>query len=607
VKGSRLRGPVLALLLLAGSLALTSVGFAFDRGEAAPAPSAVQGAKAQYPIRHIVIIDKENRSFDNLFGRFPGADGATQAQLATGQTIALGHTPDHTLLDLGHAGDSAVFAVDRGRMDRFNELPGAIQDGRDIADSQFYASDIPAYWTYAKRFTLDDHFFSTIMGPSFPNHLITIAADSHNTVNNPVGQTHHAWGCDGGPYSVVDAVNPTTGRRSLIKPCFDLPTLVDTMQRYHVSWKYYSPPQYASGYVWNALDAIKHIRYSNLWKTHVPSDRSFITDVQHGKLPAVSWLVTSAEQSEHPPYSMCVGENWTVDQINAVMGSTYWKSTLIVLTWDDFGGFYDHVAPPQLDYISLGPRVPTIMISPYARPHYIDHHQMEFDSVLKFIEQDYHLPPLTARDRYASSLLSSLSFNQTPLKPVYLEHHVCPKGSNDTRTTLSGTFIKLATEQYQRELLLRLKDGTIATLLLGPSTPVEIATKAQVVKLTDFRAGDHITAGARPDQQRALAYGAGILRDNDLVPFAGKQGLVTNIAQVGHTIQVQFGKTTVLVDLSTATRIELPGGKQGSVASLERGDTVDVAGVLNKRLDEVVVATAIRIRHQPAVEGTPTP
>jgi phospholipase C len=302
--------------------------------------------KPRYAIDHVIIIDKENHSFDNLFGRFPGADGTTTAELASGKLIHLLHAPDHTLLDIGHAGDSAAFAVDGGRMDRFAELQGAIQDGRDVADSQYDQSDIPAYWAYAEHYTLADHFFSTIMGPSFPNHLATIAAGSANTIDNPRGNTRHAWGCDSGPFAVVSAVDPHTGRPYLTKPCFDIPTMADTLQQHHVSWKYYAPQAFASGYIWSSFDAIRHIRYSNLWKTNVPPDTSFITDVQNGKLPAVSWLVTNAEQSEHPPYSMCVGENWTVDQINAVMRSRYWPSTLIVLTWDDFGGFYDHVAPP---------------------------------------------------------------------------------------------------------------------------------------------------------------------------------------------------------------------------------------------------------------------
>ena len=145
----------------------------------AATPTPVSGQTVpRFPIKHIIIIDKENRSFDTMFGQFPGADGTTHAQLSSGKVVRLGHTPDRLLLDVGHAGEAATLAVNNGRMNRFNLLPGAIQDGRDVAVSQYAQRDIPNYWRYAGAFTLDDHFFSTIMGPSFPNHLATIAAQS---------------------------------------------------------------------------------------------------------------------------------------------------------------------------------------------------------------------------------------------------------------------------------------------------------------------------------------------------------------------------------------------------------------------------------------------
>src|SRR5206468_3995265 len=132
--------------------------------------AAATSARARYPITHIVIIDRENHSFDNLFGTFPGADGATTARTSTGKVVKLIRTPDHTLLDISHSGGAASFAVNGGKMNQFNLLPGAIQNGKDYANSQYRESDIPSYWAYAKTFALDDHFFSTIMGPSFPNH-----------------------------------------------------------------------------------------------------------------------------------------------------------------------------------------------------------------------------------------------------------------------------------------------------------------------------------------------------------------------------------------------------------------------------------------------------
>jgi phospholipase C len=572
---------------------------------AARSPHAV--VQPRYPIDHIIIIDRENHSFDNLFGTFPGADGKSTAQLSDGKTVRLGHTPDHTVLDLGHAGDSAAFAVDRGRMDRFALLPGAIQNGQDIADSQYRQSDIPDYWRYAQHFTLDDHFFSTIMGPSFPNHLAVVAASSANTIDNPRDITFHSWGCDSGPYAVVDAVDPRTGEPYLTKPCFNLRTLPDVLQQHHISWKYYAPPAFQSGYIWSSLDAIRHIRYSNLWKTNVPPDTAFMSDLHEGKLPAVSWLVTKAEQSEHPPYSMCVGENWTVDQINAVMKSRYWKTTLIVLTWDDFGGFYDHVAPPRLNYISLGPRVPTIIISPYARPHFVDRSRLDFTSILKFIEQDFRLPPLTSLDRKSHSLLSSLNFKQKPLSPLVLAKRACPASDLNIHITVDGTYLRLTHPPYGAELEVRLKGGDIATLLVSSSTTLVQMRNSNRAELSDYRQGDRIVANAIPDQQRALLYGAAVLHDFDLVPFGPRTGQVVAVGQGGGDIEVRFGPRTLLVDLTNRTSIARRNGRKGSVADLAPGAEVSVTGVLNTRLDEMVRVAAIKVTTVPHGKGKPRP
>jgi phospholipase C len=581
-------------------LALTVAGCIGGRS-GTPPPRA-----ARYPIKHIVIIDKENRSFDNLFGTFPHADGAATARLANGTTIRLGHTPDHTLLDIGHTGDSAALAVNQGRMNRFDQLPGAIQGGRDIADTELHRADIPRYWRYARHFTLDDHFFSTISGPSFPNHLITIAATSNNTVDNPSGQTHRAWGCDSGPYAVVAAIKPLTGARYTIKPCFDLPTLADTFEKYGVSWKYYAPGQYQSGYIWDSFDAIRHIRYSSLWPRADYPDTRFAADARAGRLPQVSWLVTGMEESEHPPYSMCVGESWTVRQINAVMQGKDWKSTLIILTWDDFGGFYDHVPPPRLNYLSLGPRVPTIIISPYSRAHVVDHHRMEFNSILKFIEQDFRLPALRAGDRNASSLRSSLNFRQKPLAPLSLTPRRCPASDRHIRSILSGRLIKATRHAYGTDLLVRLAGGNVITLLAGSTTRLRTATNTHV-HLGDFRIGDRISADAHPDPQKALVYGAGTIHDRDLHPFSLDLALVTNVEPATGTLAVQLGNTRLVADIGRHTAFRFPNGKRASPADVTLGDTVRVSGIVNRRLGEMTTTRRITVLYEPRAPGTPTP
>jgi phospholipase C len=204
-------------------------------------------------------------------------------------------------------------------------------------------------------------------------------------------------------------------------PCTDVAVLPDRLQTAGISWK-----EYRGENEWvQPLRMVRHVRFSNMWNNVVGSDR-FVPDVNAGKLPAVSWLTPPFALSDHPPQSVCRGENWTVSAINAIMNSPEWSSTAIVLTWDDFGGFYDHVAPPHVDMYGLGPRVPTIIISPYSRPGYIDPTTYEFSSVLRFIETVFDVPPLTSRDATASDMLGAFDFNQTPLDPLPLQQRDCP-------------------------------------------------------------------------------------------------------------------------------------------------------------------------------------
>ena len=217
-------------------------------------------------------------------------------------------------------------------------------------------------------------------------------------------------------------------------PCFDFTTLGDSLTSAGVTWKYYAPNQGEPGYVWSAYDAINHIRNSSTWSSNVVSVDQFIIDAQNGNLPAVSWVIPRSAQSEHPSNSTCAGENWTVQQINAVMQGPQWNSTAIFLTWDDFGGFFDHIAPPVTGQYGLGPRVPLLIISPYAKAGNISHTQYEFSSILKFIEEDFGLAPLTQRDANANDTSDSFNFDQSPLSPLPLQARVCPIPSNTTLT-----------------------------------------------------------------------------------------------------------------------------------------------------------------------------
>lgn len=376
-------------------------------------------------IQHIVFIVKENRTFDNYFGQFPGANGATKGTLSTGQVITLGQTPDVMPYDLGHGWQDAHTAINGGAMNQFDLVVNGNKNGQYLGYTQFTSAGIPNYWTYAQKFTLADNTFSSLTGPSFPNHLYTVAATSGGAISNPHGVQGSSWGCDADAGEVVDVMDKS-GKVSQQPPCFDFQTLADSLQNAGIRWKYYAPSQGQSGYIWSILDAINHIRNGSLWNSNVVPDSQFAADAQAGTLPAVSWLVTAAAQSEHPPASTCAGENWTVQQINAIMQGPLWNSTAIFLTWDDFGGFYDHVAPPTADQFGLGPRVPLLIISPYVKPGNVAHTQYEFSSFLVFVETRFGLKSLGGRDATANSMLDSFNFNQQPLPPVVLNTRTCP-------------------------------------------------------------------------------------------------------------------------------------------------------------------------------------
>jgi phospholipase C len=547
------------------------------------------------PIQHIVIIDKENRSFDNYFGTFPGADGTTVGRLSDGKTVPLTHTPDHTLLDIAHQGDAAQVAEHNGLMNGFDQLPGAIQDGRDIALSQEYQSDLPNYWRYAQTFTLDDHFFSTINGPSFPNHLVTVAGTSNNTVDNPVLNTYHAWGCDSGPYTKVDSVNPATGMHRWVKPCFDLTTLPDVLDKAGVSWKYYAPGQYQSGYIWSSLDAIRHIRYSPLWQSNVPSTAQFAADIKAGTLPQVSWVVTNEQVSEHPPHSVCAGENWTVRALNSLMNSPLWSSTVVFLTWDDFGGFYDHVPPPRLDYVAYGPRVPTIVISPWARPGFIDHQMYDFASILRYIEDTFNLPRLGPYDRAAQSIAADLNFSQPPIPPLVLHARTCPPGSYLTTTPVAGTVGGIIDQPSERALLVHIPESPDLAKLVLSNTSHILTAAGDIVPLRDVTRGDAVEAAAVPTPDRALVYLGSTITDLDLRVIRQQAALVIRWSRVRRTLTVEVpgsGKEAVVV--RATTKLIAPRDPDG-LPTIQRGDPVLVSGVLNTRLHRVVDPSLVHV------------
>jgi phospholipase C len=356
------------------------------------------------PIQHVVILIKENHSFDSLFGTFPGANGATSGMTSNGSVIPLSHASD-TPPNFSHTWQMFILAEHGGKMDRFDKTPGC---GTYACYTQYQQPDIPNYWAYAQQYVLADNFFSSSNGPSYPNHQYFIASQSGGAVNNPQGVTLGSWGCDA-KAAVVQTFDLATKKYGKTVPCFDYLTLGDVLDAAGVSWQYYAPTAKVAGYIWSAYDAIRHVRYGADWE-NVRDQKNFELDALAGRLAAVNWVTVDWNESDHPSASLTKGENRAVSIVNAVMQGPDWPTTAIFITWDDPGGFYDHVPPPYIDGYGAGMRVPLLAISPYVTPQ-VYHEQATIDSLLAFVEANWQLPSLTIRDASANNLMDLFNWN----------------------------------------------------------------------------------------------------------------------------------------------------------------------------------------------------
>ena len=406
-------------------------------GVAASARSAVAGQPSldgNFPIKHIVFLMKENHTFDNYFGAFPGVNGANAGLTSDGRTLSFSPMSDRPS-DVCHSFTCARNAYNGGAMNGFDQLPDS--NGGAANYVQADADLIPNYWLLAQQFVLADNYFTSLRGPSEPNHMYPYAATGAGTISNEAGGSPQSdFGCFASAGRTITVLD-SSGKRSNVFPCFDVPTMPQELDAAGISWAAYGPVY--RGRARAGLDVFRSIACgpatetnpcptSDTWKQHVLPINQVFRDAAAGTLPAVSWIDLPPDD-EHPPSSICVGENWSVSLVNALGAGPQWNSTALFITWDDFGGYYDHVPPPNLDQFGLGFRVPLLVISPYARPDYIDHMQSEHSSVLKFIEADFGSAPLSDRDGAPNDVVSDLTqdfdFTQAPLPPPRLEPRAC--------------------------------------------------------------------------------------------------------------------------------------------------------------------------------------
>jgi phospholipase C len=375
---------------------------------------------ASSKIQHIVIIMQENRSFDNLFNGFPGADTVSSG-MSRGQTIPLQPIPLEQGSDLDHTHVGWWADWDNGQMDGFSHETYPVPN---LSYAYVPQSETIPYWTLAKAYTLGDRMFQSNTGPSFVAHQYMIAGQSADTDENP-NPIANPWGCDAPGNTRVAMIGPNGTDLPGVYPCLDYPTMADKLDEKGISWRYYAPsatqisvdPFVDGGFIWSAYQAIHHIRFGPDWTRNVISpDTQVLTDIPNGKLAQVTWIVPAGAYSDHAgPGSTAEGPDWVASIVNAIGKSQFWNSTAIFITWDDWGGWYDHVNPPQVDEMGLGFRVPLIVVSPYAKAGYISHTTHEFSGFLRYTEEVFNLTNLGTRDVSADDFGDCFDYTQTPL------------------------------------------------------------------------------------------------------------------------------------------------------------------------------------------------
>jgi len=458
----------IALAFLLATTTLVACTTTTPNSNANPSGSSSPGSQLQnsdiHKIKHIVVIMQENRSFDSYFGTFPGADGIPMQNGVptvcvndplTSQCVR----PYHDAQDLNHGGPhgapNARADIDHGKMDGFiaqaengkgscvnPEDPACSGNGQTDVMGYHDFHEIPNYWAYAKNFVLQDHMFEPDASWSLPSHLFLVSAWSARC------------SIKGDPASCVNNIQgPVTLQRAdNYNADYAWTDLTYLLHKANVSWAYYVAPgtqpdceddaascaSVRQGAktpgIWNPLPNFDTVQQDGQL-SNIQSVNNFYTAAKNGTLPAVSWVTPNGNESEHPPALVSVGQTYVTGLINAIMQGPDWDSTAIFLAWDDWGGFYDHVVPPVVDENGYGLRVPSLVISPYAKQGYIDHQTLSFDAYLKFIEDDFlngqridprtdgrpdPRPDVREDASILGNLLADFDFNQSPRPPMIL-------------------------------------------------------------------------------------------------------------------------------------------------------------------------------------------
>ncbi|WP_377643216.1 phospholipase C [Oryzobacter terrae] len=381
---------------------------------AAASGSGAQDTKTTTPIKHFVYLMQENHSFDNYFGTYPGADGLppdacvpVRVQQPDGECVRPYWLGGEPISDLGHTQNVFRAQLNSGRNDGFIEAFADEGDPTRQAMGYYDARDIPYYWNVADEYVLFDRFFTSAGGGSVWNHMYWVAG----VPGNPEGDSIPADGFG------------------------NLPTIFDRLEAAGVSWKFYiqnydpsvtyrtyrtvDDANKGAQVVWAPLLAYERFLDDPRLFTKIAPLEEYYRDLADGTLPSVAYIVPSGA-SEHPPGSVAAGERFVRGLHTALMRSSAWESSAFLWTYDDWGGWYDHVAPPRVDPYGYGYRAPALLVSAYARRGHIESTTLDFTSGLKFIEENWDVEPLADRDRKANNILGAFDFAQLPREPALL-------------------------------------------------------------------------------------------------------------------------------------------------------------------------------------------
>src|SRR6202521_1629603 len=391
-------------------------------------------ARAQTPrdhhnIQNVVVIFQENRTPDNLFGSnpsfLPGVDIATSGVNSQGQQIPLTPVALANNYDLSHAHSAFVAMYDNGKMDGADKVQVSCNKGAvgcPPANPQFKYVDnstglLDPYFQLAEQYTFGDRMFQTNQGPSFPAHQFIISGTSIPKVGSDLfvsgdpfaGKGGSNAGCMASPNSGAALADPE-GKEDVVEyPCFEHPVLSDLLDAKAITWRYYSP---TAGSIWTGPNAIRHmcqpktqggqlVCTGGIWSKVIIPQTQVLKDIVNNQLAQVSWVIPDGYSSDHAGGNDGSGPSWVASIVDAIGNSSYWANTVILITWDDWGGWYDHVPPKIINSYEYGFRVPLIVVSPYAKPAYISHVTHDFGSILKFIEEKFGLGSLGYGDARA--------------------------------------------------------------------------------------------------------------------------------------------------------------------------------------------------------------